>query len=114
MPGVTMSTSHSLHPTTRAAIEPKLVDLIAGLRRHQVSEAVQILLDYVDSRSYDAAHATTALEAIKQKLYELHLALDRREHHGSASGKFIADVEVILSRPWIPGQALQKLQGAQT
>lgn len=33
----------------RNLIQPRLVDLIAGLRRHQVEEAVQILLDYIDT-----------------------------------------------------------------
>ena len=32
----------------RSELEPLLVHLIAGLRRHQVREAVGLLLDYVD------------------------------------------------------------------
>lgn len=33
----------------RSKLEPDLVDLIAGLRRHQVVEAVKRLLDYIDT-----------------------------------------------------------------
>lgn len=33
----------------RESLEPRLVNLIAGLRRHQVQEAVALLLDYVDA-----------------------------------------------------------------
>lgn len=40
----------------RDELEPYLVKLIAGLRHHQVEEAVHLLLDYIDTR---AAHATT-------------------------------------------------------
>lgn len=34
---------------SRRQLEPRLVDLIAGLRRHQVQEAMQLLLDYIDA-----------------------------------------------------------------
>lgn len=34
----------------RATLQPKLVHLIAGLRHHQVEEAVALLLDYIDHR----------------------------------------------------------------
>jgi hypothetical protein len=34
----------------RQELEPRLVHLIAGLRHHQVEEAVRLLLDYIDSR----------------------------------------------------------------
>jgi len=35
----------------RKVLEPHLVNLIAGLRRHQVEEAVALLLDYIDAQS---------------------------------------------------------------
>lgn len=34
----------------RQKLEPRLVHLIAGLRQHQVVEAVSLLLDYIDLR----------------------------------------------------------------
>lgn len=33
----------------REHLEPRLVDLICGLRRHQVEEAVSLLLSYIDA-----------------------------------------------------------------
>lgn len=38
-------------PLPRIALEPRLVHLIAGLRHHQVVEAVHLLLDYIDAKS---------------------------------------------------------------
>ena len=38
-----------LFQTVRQRIEPRLVDLLTGLRRHQVQEAVALLLDYIDA-----------------------------------------------------------------
>ncbi|MBB6580051.1 hypothetical protein HNP33_004177 [Comamonas odontotermitis] len=35
----------------RKKLEPHLVHLIAGLRHHQVKEAVALLLDYIDTKS---------------------------------------------------------------
>lgn len=35
----------------RGTLEPKLVHLVCGLRHHQVTEAMRLLLDYVDLRS---------------------------------------------------------------
>lgn len=32
----------------RSLLQPKLVELIAGLRRHQVEDAVDLLLNYID------------------------------------------------------------------
>lgn len=34
-------------------LQPRLVQLIAGLRKHQVEEAVQLLLDYIDQLEPD-------------------------------------------------------------
>ena len=42
----------------RSELEPKLVDLIAGLRAHQVKLAVQLLLDYIDDRTGHPQPAT--------------------------------------------------------
>jgi hypothetical protein len=39
----------------RKGLEPHLVNLIAGLRHHQVEEAVRLLLDYVDAGDGGAA-----------------------------------------------------------
>lgn len=41
----------------REVLEPRLVDLIAGLRRHQVEEAVGLLLDYIDAQAGSAMPA---------------------------------------------------------
>lgn len=35
--------------TARKALEPRLIHLICGLRQEQVTEAVAILLDYIDA-----------------------------------------------------------------
>ena len=41
----------------RSYVQPRLVHLIAGLRQHQVEEAMQILLDYIDHRAPAAPSA---------------------------------------------------------
>ena len=43
--------------SVREVLEPRLVDLIAGLRRHQVEEAVGLLLDYIDAQAGPAMPA---------------------------------------------------------
>lgn len=35
----------------REELEPRLIHLIAGLRRHQVEEAVFLLLNYIDAKA---------------------------------------------------------------
>jgi len=42
----------------RKTLQPRLVHLIAGLRRHQVEEAVELLLNYIDASGAQAAAAT--------------------------------------------------------
>jgi hypothetical protein len=39
----------------RSTLQPRLVNLIAGLRRHQVEEAVRLLLDYIDDHEREAS-----------------------------------------------------------
>ena len=45
--------------SVREVLEPRLVDLIAGLRRHQVEEAVGLLLDYIDAQAGPAMPAVS-------------------------------------------------------
>ena len=45
---------HSHMAVNRAWLQPRLVHLISGLRVHQVEEAVQLLLDYVDQAASPA------------------------------------------------------------
>ena len=49
----------------RAWLQPRLVNLISGLRVHQVEEAVQLLLDYVDR----AASLATPNPALRSSVH---------------------------------------------
>ena len=104
------SAPYSAH---RSKLQPRLVHLIAGLRLHQVEEAVGLLLDYIDSKAAPEPQPTTCdadrlLTAIKCKLADYHFALDTRQHGGTASNALASDIESILATPWNPGQEAQK------
>lgn len=43
--------------TSRAKLEPQLVQLICGLRTYQVKEAINQLLDYIDARDEPTAQS---------------------------------------------------------
>lgn len=93
----------------RALIQPQLVDLIAGLRRHQVEEAVQILLDYIDA-STAAAQRLPAFESpLVQSIYEVLADSDTPtptgEHYQGFTARRIAQTvmqSAILSLPPAP------------
>lgn len=94
------------YSTHRSKLQPKLVHLIAGLRRHQVEEAVDLLLDYIDSTAAQAAFRqdpSRLLAEIRRKLDAYHFALDLRRHEGAAAGALVSEIESILAAPWRPG-----------
>lgn len=49
----------------RALLEPRLVHLIAGLRHHQVEEAVKLLLDYIDARATPSQTERTMINVVE-------------------------------------------------
>ena len=101
----------------RKALQPRLVELIAGLRRHQVEEAVELLLDYIDNSTAapiaaDAdGPAAILVRQIRERLADYHLALDQRDPSSEAATGLAAAVEAILGVPWQPGRELVQRQG---
>ncbi|THJ30974.1 hypothetical protein E8K88_16555 [Lampropedia aestuarii] len=55
----------------RALFQPQLVELIAGLRRHQIEEAVQILLDYIDASTASVQCLPSFESPLVQSIYEI-------------------------------------------
>lgn len=107
------SAPYSAH---RSKLQPRLVHLIAGLRRHQVEEAVDLLLDYIDSKTVPeppptADVANRLLDEIKCRLADYHFALDTRQHGGLATNALVSEIESILATPWMPGQELNRRKG---
>lgn len=102
----------------RKVLQPRLVELIAGLRRHQVEEAVQLLLDYIDNSTAAPAVAdadgTAAIlvRQIRERLADYHLALDQRDPSNEAATGLAAAVEAVLGVPWQPGRELSQRQGS--
>ncbi len=100
----------------RQRLEPKLVRLIAGLRHHQVVEAVSELLDYIDARTEacdQERHQNESRQTVSKILKSVasyHLALDRRQHGGAACSTLAGEIEAILSAPWVPGQELTRYE----
>jgi hypothetical protein len=91
-----------------------LVNLIAGLRRHEVEEAIGLLLDYIDNQvSLNRTHpvdeaASRLLSEVGAKLSDYHFALDSRQHGGAAANALASQLETVLARPWAPGQEAKK------
>lgn len=46
--------------SVRQVLQPHLVNQICGLRRHQVEDAVELLLNYIDTAADEAAQAKSA------------------------------------------------------
>lgn len=103
-----MSGRPSQMAVNRTWLQPRLVQLITGLRRHQVEEAVHLLLDYIDS-NVAAAPPAVANDAgrlvaeVRRKVADYHFALDTRQHGGGASHALVSELESILATPWNPG-----------
>ncbi|MDO9002836.1 MAG: hypothetical protein Q7V20_05225 [Aquabacterium sp.] len=103
-----MSGSPSQMAVNRTWLQPRLVHLISGLRLQQVEEAVQLLLDYIDSSAAPAPPAVVddagrLLAEIRRKLADYHFALDTRQHGGGAPNALVSELESILATPWNPG-----------
>lgn len=97
----------------RAALQPRLVHLIGGLRLHQVEEAVRLLLDYIDARAAEppVTRSDQVLAVIRGHLADYHLALDQRRHGVTACNDLVSLVEVALGSPWVPGHELRRRDG---
>lgn len=85
--------------SVRKVLEPRLVDLIAGLRRHQVEEAVGLLLDYIDDKAGPAVPAVVgeaeAFELFRTFVRENAKALRMVAHWGD--GRCGALLEVLVA-----------------
>lgn len=49
-----------------ANLQPHLVNLITGLRRHQVEEAVALLLDYIDAGRAQACRSSEKVQVVQE------------------------------------------------
>ena len=98
------------HSASRSKLQPRLVHLISGLRRHQVEEAVDLLLDYIDYRA--ATNDGDLLAKVHSKLADYHLALDTSKHSGLSSNALASEIEGILAMPWQPGRELKRREAA--
>lgn len=54
------------------------------------------------------------VNAFKAALSEYHLALDKREHAGSAVHTLAEEVELILRTPWVQGKELNMVEKLTT
>lgn len=84
----------------RSQLEPKLVSLIAGLRQHQVQEAMRLLLDYIDaSRTPSAMVPGLTLAEIFDALQMAAIGLV----YAGAEGPAVPDSQ-------IPAEALKRVR----
>lgn len=81
----------------RHVLQPRVVHLLCGLRRHQVEEAVQLLLDYADGFRREA---TTQCGGLSQEVVEaLSVATEHQRWQVENSSRLLLNLPLASMEP---------------